>query len=101
MEEKQAAVVALVARTTVGELLDVEDGEERIEVRARVAGTPTPSRVVNTTGRKVRPRSMQPGRCLSFFSAAREVKSVEAASATATTCDGRRGHETVTSMATT
>ena len=39
MEEKQAAVVALVARATVGELLDVEDGEERVEVRARVAGT--------------------------------------------------------------
>ena len=76
----------------------VEKSESRYE---RASAGPTPRRVVKTMGRKVRPRSTQPGRCLSFFSAARVVKSVVAEAAASATCDGRRGHETVTSTATT
>ena len=44
---------------------------------------------------------MQPGKCLAFFSAARAVKSFSTSAAAAATCDGRSGHETVTSRAVT
>ena len=96
-------MVGLVAGAAGSELGDVERREERVDVFARLARAEPEEcgEVLKTTGRKWRSRSMQPGRCLAFFSAARTVKSVLALAAAVETCDGRRGHETVTSIAVT
>ena len=72
---------------------------KRPSIHSRAGAGPIPPRVVNTTARKARPRSTQPGRCLASLSAARERKMAAASAAAARTWDGRREQETVTSMA--
>jgi len=53
---------------------EAREAEKRERSQAYVSGGPMPPRVVKHMGRKVRFKEELPGRCLSFFSAARREK---------------------------
>ena len=70
-----------------------------VSMRWRTEGGPMPPNVVNTHGRKVRLREMEPAACLLIFSAQRLAMMARGSMAAAATYEGRRGQLTVKSMA--
>ena len=70
-----------------------------VSMRWRTEGGPMPPNVVNTHGRKVRLRDIEPAACLLIFSVQRVAMMARGSMAAAVTYVGRRGQLTVKSMA--
>ena len=71
-----------------------------MSMRWRTEGGPMPPNVVNTHGRKVRLRDMEPAACLRIFSVERVVMMARGSMAAAARYEGRRGQLTVAEWAT-